>query len=90
MEKNQVKRKELKSFFREHIYKCYDTECILVFDTELFESKGIDVQVCIESYSAGQFLGVVYFDDVAVESKRLYKGNEFSEEYGFCFYNIAD
>lgn len=90
MEKNQVKRKELRSYFKEHIYKCYDDECILVFDKELFESKNIDVEICIESYSAGRFLGVVYFNDVAVESKRLYSGNEFCKEYGFCFYNIAD
>ena len=90
MEKYQVKRKELRSYLNKHIYKCYDDECILVFDREKFESKNIDVEICIESYSAGQFTGVVYFNDVAVESKRLYSGREFEEEYGFVFYNIAN
>lgn len=90
MEKNQVRRKELRSYFKGMIYKCYDEECILVFDTELFESKNIDVEICIESYSAGQFTGIVYFNDTEVESKRLYSGREFEKEYGFCFYNIVD
>jgi len=76
-------------YFNKNIYKCYDNECILVFNKELFESKNVDVEICIESYSAGQFTGVVYFNDTEVESKRLYSGREFEEEYGFCFYNIV-